>query len=107
MSDRCTIDVALVLAMAPVLLPVPGHSAKSNKSGDNTGCVLHVPRTQSLMCRSVGIPPSELTVQRMTSGVTVAVCNSHMASLVACVKRFSQRCYRRIMAWRHYTASGV
>lgn len=33
MSDRCTIDAALILAMASALLPVPSEDAKPNRSG--------------------------------------------------------------------------
>jgi hypothetical protein len=94
MSDRCTLDVTLVLAMTSALLPMPG-SAELNTSGDNARLAW-----QHL--------PSEATVTRKTSGATVAACNSHVASLVACLKRFSRttRC-RRIMARRHHTAGAA
>ena len=78
MSDRCTIDVARILAMTSALLPVPGPAAELDKFDNGPA----------------------------TSPVTLTQRVGH-ALQVAGVKRFCQTRCRRVMPDRNHTASIV
>jgi hypothetical protein len=117
MSDRCTIDVALVLALAPAHLPMPGQTAKARTFGKDGRCTPHVSQTrsrqieffptQSSSCRRVTIPPPEVGIGRMARGVAPMTGNKQTASLTAGMKRFARTCCRRIMPGGRHKASAA
>jgi hypothetical protein len=60
MTDRCTIDVALTLAMTSALLPMPALAAEPDKSGESTPCDPRLAPRQALLNWSVSIPRRRL-----------------------------------------------
>jgi hypothetical protein len=79
MSDRCSIDVARILAMTSALLPVAGPAEEPDKSGNGPA-----------------VPPVTLT-QRV----------GQIALRVAAVKRFCQTRRHRVTPGRNHTTSTV